>query len=69
MHFYKDINFEDSYYLVTDKVVDVDVALDVIKDGDVIAVSGFNMAITPPEYLLIRLYDRYRETGIHVICL
>ncbi|WP_243678640.1 hypothetical protein [Vulcanisaeta distributa] len=33
--------------MVTDKVVDVDVALDVIKDGDVIAVSGFNMAITP----------------------
>ncbi|ADN49896.1 acyl CoA:acetate/3-ketoacid CoA transferase [Vulcanisaeta distributa] len=44
------------------KVVDVNVALDVIRDGDVIAVSGFNMATTP-EYLLIRLYERYKETG------
>ncbi len=44
------------------KVVDVDVALDVIRDGDVIAVSGFNMTTTP-EYLLIRLYERYKETG------
>ncbi len=44
------------------KVVDVDEALGIIRDGDVIAVSGFNMATTP-EYLLIKLYDRYRETG------
>ncbi|GAB6945345.1 acyl CoA:acetate/3-ketoacid CoA transferase [Vulcanisaeta sp. JCM 14467] len=44
------------------KVVDVNKALDVIKDGDVIAVSGFNMATTP-EYLLLKLYERYRDTG------
>jgi acyl CoA:acetate/3-ketoacid CoA transferase len=44
------------------KVVDVSRALDIIKDSDVIAVSGFNMATTP-EYLLLKLYERYRETG------
>ena len=44
------------------KVVDVNDALDFIKDGSVIAVSGFNMATTP-EYLLLKLYETYRNTG------
>ncbi|WP_048161812.1 acyl CoA:acetate/3-ketoacid CoA transferase [Thermoplasma acidophilum] len=33
-----------------------------IKDGSVIASSGFNRAMAP-EYLLEKLYDHYRETG------
>ncbi len=48
--------------MIMSKVVDVSRALDIIKDSDVIAVSGFNMATTP-EYLLLKLYERYRETG------
>ncbi|WP_143701295.1 acyl CoA:acetate/3-ketoacid CoA transferase [Vulcanisaeta thermophila] len=44
------------------KVVDVNEALDLIRDYSVIAVSGFNMATTP-EYLLIKLYEKYRNTG------
>jgi acyl CoA:acetate/3-ketoacid CoA transferase len=44
------------------RVVDVYEAVDGIKDGSIIAVSGFNMATTP-EYILIKLYDAYRDTG------
>ncbi len=44
------------------KVVNIDEALDNISDGSVIAVSGFNMATTP-EYVLLKLYERYRNTG------
>ncbi|MFP3298814.1 MAG: CoA-transferase [Thermocladium sp.] len=44
------------------KVVDVNDALGFIRDGPVIAVSGFNMATTP-EYLLLKLYEMYRNTG------
>ncbi|MGC9153763.1 MAG: CoA-transferase, partial [Vulcanisaeta sp.] len=44
------------------KVVNIDGALDNISDGSVIAVSGFNMATTP-EYVLLKLYERYRNTG------
>ncbi len=42
--------------------MDVDDALGFIRDGSVIAVSGFNMATTP-EYLLLKLYEMYRNTG------
>lgn len=44
------------------RVVDVYEAVDGIKDGSIIAVSGFNMATTP-EYILVKLYDAYRDTG------
>ncbi|MDE1858483.1 MAG: acyl CoA:acetate/3-ketoacid CoA transferase [Thaumarchaeota archaeon] len=37
-------------------------ALSVVKDRAVVAVSGFNMANTP-EYLILGLHKRYRETG------
>lgn len=33
-----------------------------IKDGSNVAISGFNMAITP-EYLIVKLYEHYKETG------
>ncbi len=41
--------------------MDVDDALGFIGDGSVIAMSGFNMATTP-EYLLLKLYEMYRNT-------
>ncbi|MCX8196266.1 MAG: acyl CoA:acetate/3-ketoacid CoA transferase [Acidilobaceae archaeon] len=44
------------------KVVDVDEALASIKDGSVVAISGFNVAVLP-EYLLLKLYDKYKKTG------
>ncbi len=44
------------------KLVEPDVALSLIKDGSVIAISGFNMALTP-EYLIERLYKLYVKTG------
>jgi propionate CoA-transferase len=37
-------------------------ALSSVKDRDVVAVSGFNMANTP-EYLILELHRRYKETG------
>jgi propionate CoA-transferase len=36
--------------------------LDCIKDGSVLAISGFNMATTP-EYLIKSLYEKYTSTG------
>lgn len=48
--------------MVPSKVVDTRVALSQIKDGSIVAVSGFNM-ITTPEHLLLELYELYRETG------
>ncbi len=44
------------------KFVDVDEALSKIPDGSVLAISGFNIA-TAPEYLIIKLWERYRDTG------
>lgn len=44
------------------KVVSARKALSSIRDGSVIAVSGFNMSTTP-ELLLEELYRLYRETG------
>ena len=44
------------------KLVEPDVALSLIKDGSVVAISGFNMATTP-EYLIERLYKLYLKTG------
>lgn len=41
---------------------EVEEALGTIKDGSNIAMSGFNMAITP-EYLILKLYEHYRKTG------
>ena len=40
------------------KAVDISTVLSKIKDNSVIAISGFNMAITP-EYLINGLYDYY----------
>ena len=37
-------------------------ALSQIKDGSVVAISGFNMSLTP-EYLIQGLYQLYRSTG------
>lgn len=44
------------------KVVDVIEALIGVRDGSVVAISGFNVA-TLPEYLLLKLYEMYRRTG------
>jgi propionate CoA-transferase len=44
------------------KVVDVVEALIGVRDGSVVAISGFNVA-TLPEYLLLKLYDMYKRTG------
>ncbi|MCX8185377.1 MAG: CoA-transferase [Sulfolobales archaeon] len=44
------------------KVVDPGTALSRVRDGSVIAVSGFNMIATPA-YLLLKLYELYEETG------
>ena len=43
-------------------VSDPDYVLSQIRDGDVVAVSGFN-EITSPDYLLERLYRLYVKTG------
>ncbi len=44
------------------KLTEPDVALSLIKDGSVVAISGFNIAVTP-EYLIERLYKLYLKTG------
>lgn len=44
------------------KFVGVEEALSRIHDGSVVAISGFNMATTP-EYLIMKLWERYRDTG------
>jgi len=49
--------------LARKKVVsDPDFVLSQIKDGDVVAISGFN-EITSPDYLIERLYRLYVKTG------
>lgn len=37
-------------------------ALSFIRDGSVIAISGFNLAATP-EHLILKLYEQYERTG------
>ncbi len=44
------------------KVVRVEQAVRCVDDRSVVAISGFNMATTP-EYLIVNLYKRYRDTG------
>ncbi len=44
------------------KFVDASTALSRIRDESVVAISGFNMSLTP-EYLIRELYRLYRETG------
>lgn len=44
------------------KVVDAKTALSNLKDGCVVAISGFNM-LTTPEYLILELYKLYAEQG------
>jgi len=44
------------------KVVNPEEALSKIRDGSIVAVSGFNM-LTTPEYLLLKLYELYKRTG------
>ncbi|HJS65068.1 MAG TPA: CoA-transferase [Nitrososphaeraceae archaeon] len=44
------------------KIVDATVSLSEINDNSVVAISGFNMAITP-EYLILELYRKYVEEG------
>jgi len=44
------------------KIVDATVSISQIKDNSVVAISGFNMAITP-EYLILELYRKYVEEG------
>lgn len=48
--------------MVICKVVDVDGAISKIPDNAVIAISGFNMLVAP-EYLLLKLFERYEKTG------
>jgi acyl CoA:acetate/3-ketoacid CoA transferase len=43
-------------------VVPVADAVEKVSDGDVVAISGFNMATTP-EYLILELLTRYQRTG------
>ena len=44
------------------KIVDVSTSLSDVKDGSIIAISGFNMATTP-EYLILELYKQYNQQG------
>jgi acyl CoA:acetate/3-ketoacid CoA transferase len=44
------------------KVVSAWEALSCIEDGDVIAISGFNMATTP-EHLILELFNLYKKIG------
>ena len=44
------------------KLVGAREALSVIKDGDTVAISGFNLT-TSPEYLILELFEMYKETG------
>ena len=44
------------------KVVDAEKAVTAVPDDAVIAVSGFNLLVAP-EYLLLKLFERYKETG------
>ena len=44
------------------KLVSAEDALSRVKDGSVIAVSGFNNALSP-EYLLVKLFDLWKKTG------
>lgn len=44
------------------KIADVKTAFSGIKDGHVVAISGFNM-MTTPEYLILELFKMYLETG------
>lgn len=48
--------------LVLNKVVNVEEALSEIRDGSVVAISGFNIATTP-EYLIVKLWELYERTG------
>jgi propionate CoA-transferase len=43
------------------KIADIESLYD-IKDNSIVAISGFNMAITP-EYLIIELYNKYVKQG------
>jgi propionate CoA-transferase len=44
------------------KIADIKTAFSSLKDGCVVAISGFNM-MTTPEYLILELYKLYSETG------
>jgi len=44
------------------KIVEAEEAVSNIPDGATIAISGFNLLIAP-EYLLLKLYEHYKETG------
>jgi propionate CoA-transferase len=44
------------------KTVDISIVLSKIKDSSVLAISGFNMAITP-EYLINGLFENYARQG------
>lgn len=44
------------------KIVSVEEALTCVKDGSVVAISGFNMSAFP-EYLLYKLYEMYKKVG------
>lgn len=44
------------------KIVSAEEALTCVKDGAVVAISGFNMSAFP-EYLLYKLYEMYKKIG------
>lgn len=44
------------------KVVSAEEALSEIRDGSVVAISGFNIATTP-EFLIVKLWELYERTG------
>ncbi|WP_457753719.1 acyl CoA:acetate/3-ketoacid CoA transferase [Thermococcus sp.] len=44
------------------RIVEVNEAIDEIPDNSIIAVSGFNLLVAP-EYLLLKLFEHYKETG------
>ncbi|GBF09507.1 putative propionate CoA-transferase [Aeropyrum pernix] len=58
----KRLSFEEISYLGLGKTVAAEEALSNIRDGSVVAISGFNMAMTP-EYLIEELYRLYLKTG------
>ncbi|WP_297183213.1 CoA-transferase [Thermococcus sp.] len=44
------------------KILKSEEAVEKIPDNSVVAISGFNLLVAP-EYLILKLYQRYKQTG------
>jgi len=44
------------------KILKSEEAVEKISDNSVVAISGFNLLVAP-EYLILKLYERYKQTG------